>query len=186
MQLSNETIRNSIIRSTLIHAVAVETASGAILFLGHSGAGKSTMASKVFDYWPTIADDIVCLAQSAVNQMWYVADGKKINISRTRFFPLFSLIRIFQSSNADIKSLTPLETCRHLTDSIFEIEIMKKVNRNIQRECFKITADVARRYTGWQLLATLDKETQLILIENFKSKKIIPNRKSKSNSLEET
>jgi serine kinase of HPr protein (carbohydrate metabolism regulator) len=167
LQLTSDTIRNSIIRSTLVHAAAVETASGAILFLGHSGAGKSTLASKVSDFWPIIADDIVYLGKSAVNHIWYVADAKKINLSRIRFFPLFSFIRIFQSSTPEIKTITSLETCRHLTDSIFEIEIMKGVNKKIQHECFKITADVARNYTGWQLYATLGKETLSKLFENF-------------------
>ncbi len=164
---NNETIRNSIIRSTLIHAAAVKTEIGAILFLGHSGAGKSTLASRVSDSWPILADDIVYLAQSKVNRCWYVTDGKAVNTSRVHFCPLHSLVRIYQSSTAGLDVISPLETCRYLTDSIFEIEVMKGVNKKIQRECFRITADVARHYTGWQLYATLGKETLSLLFSNF-------------------
>lgn len=59
----------------LLHASAVASPRGAILFAGASGAGKSTMAALLHRHtgWPVIADDVTHLRP--VGSGWVVEDG---------------------------------------------------------------------------------------------------------------
>ena len=52
----------------VLHAAAVQTSSGAVAFVGATGAGKSTLAAALARRrWPFITDDVLLLDQSAAD-----------------------------------------------------------------------------------------------------------------------
>ena len=57
-----------------LHASAVVVGGGALLFLGHSTAGKSTIARMLGQIQPVLADDSVYAARGA-DGWWRVVDG---------------------------------------------------------------------------------------------------------------
>ena len=55
----------------LLHASSVVMPGGALLFLGRSGAGKSTMCQLLSQSFPVLADDFVFVNRNAEGT-WYV------------------------------------------------------------------------------------------------------------------
>jgi energy-coupling factor transporter ATP-binding protein EcfA2 len=59
----------------LLHAGAVATPQGALVFTGRSGAGKSTLCKILEPRFKTISDDCVCILYSG-NGQWRVEAGR--------------------------------------------------------------------------------------------------------------
>ena len=57
------------------HASSVNVSGKALLFLGHSTAGKSTISRLLSERYPVIADDKVWVSQKK-NGDWMVCDGE--------------------------------------------------------------------------------------------------------------
>jgi len=151
----------------LLHAVAVSSPSGAILLLGHTRAGKSTLSRLLAERFPTLIDDIICAARHRVNNRWYVTDAKLMHTGENPFVPMAAAVRTFQGPEAKLTRISPRELCKHLLDAIFETEISKTYSVERIKYCFAKTAEIARQYPGWRLSATLKPETPRLLWDCF-------------------
>ena len=153
-----------------LHAVGILGPKGAILLMGHSGAGKTTLSNLVSDHFPILADDLVFACPNKNND-WVIIDGKRIGIKnkadRISFlkdsslndyvYPLHSLVRVFAAKETKIQSLLSLNTCEYLLNAVFELHVQSlEKNIFIRKKWFHSVADIARRCKGWKLRFSLD------------------------------
>ena len=126
------------------HASAVAVDGGACLFLGHSTAGKSTIARKLGAVLPVLADDSVFAARDAAG-VWRVVDGGfrfdqgwglaewQIDVRRRfqagRGIPVRKCFRIHQAAIARVESMPPVELGKHLMDAAMEIDVQRKFGK---------------------------------------------------------
>lgn len=162
-----------------LHAVAVSGPKGAILLMGHSGAGKTTLGNLVCDHFPILADDLV-FAYPNKNNGWMIIGGRQIGIKnkadRISFlknsslnnyaYPIHSLVRVFAAKETKIQSLSPIKTCEYLLSAVFELHV-QSLEKNIflRKEWFHSVADMARRHPGWRLEFSLDAEQAVKVIQ---------------------
>lgn len=145
--------------SLFLHAAAVAVSGGALLILGHSGAGKSTLCQLLAQEFPTLADDLVRLAQGNQGSgTWHVANGKHPLATGCNAAPLRGIVRVIQGQTPHLIRATSSETCRYLIDAVFEIEAQQWVKAEQKRAWFGLVADIARHHAGWRLISTKDPE----------------------------
>ena len=124
-----------------LHASAVEVDGGAVLFLGHSTAGKSTIARKLGVELPVLADDSVFAGQDAAG-VWRVVDGGfrfdrgwglaewqtdvRRRFQEGRGIPVQKCFRIHQAAVVRIEPMPPVELGKHLMDAAMEIDVQRK------------------------------------------------------------
>lgn len=164
-----------------LHASSVIMEGEALLFLGHSTAGKSTIARKLGEKFPVLADDAVFVSRGA-GGAWRVVDGsfrfgrddladfqEKIRrrADGTAAVPLRSCFRIHKAAATRIEPLASVELARMLMDAVLEIDLQRKWGRSskekklgrgtteavrqMRREWFRQVADIARTCPGWHL-----------------------------------
>ncbi len=128
-----------------LHASSVEISGGAVLFLGHSTAGKSTISRLLGQRCRIIADDTVFLAKDSQG-VWTVAEGKgrfipeplsasweaivtacSIHAEPTR---LSGCMRIFKGEPLHAERLEPYMTARCLLDAVMEVDIQRKYTQH--------------------------------------------------------
>jgi energy-coupling factor transporter ATP-binding protein EcfA2 len=150
-----------------LHASAVVTPGGALLFLGHPGAGKSTICQLLAERFPPLADDAVYLMRQEYGA-WHVADGtpwafggplKEGELAGLEGVPLRAILRLFQDPMPRLMPIVPRETCCHLTDALFEVVWQQRGDLASKRGWFAAVAEVARQYPGLRLYFTLDQKT---------------------------
>ena len=164
-----------------LHASAVVAEGGALLFLGHSTAGKSTIADLLQKNYDFLSDDAVFTNRDP-NGVWRVVDGK-FRLENVEVFnwetvmrqqpeigsgiPLRGCIRIYKSLSVKLAGLAPVETARCLMDAVMEIDVQRKFGRlqdktgggkpdvalvrRMRSAWFHNAADIARACTGWRL-----------------------------------
>ena len=126
-----------------LHASAVIVNGGAVLFMGHSTAGKSTIAHLLSPLCLILADDTV-LAQKDNEGQWRVTDGKKrftdLPIYRLRpaglrrdmppnGTPLLACVRIHKGAALRHAPLAPIELAQCLMDAVMEVDVQRKCGR---------------------------------------------------------
>ena len=151
----------------ILHAVAVSAPKGAILLLGHTGAGKTTLSRLLAERFPTLIDDNVYVAKNRINKKWYVTDVKYLHAGKGDYMPLLAAIRTFQAPQAKLISISSRELCKYLLDAIFETEMSKNYTLDRQRAWFAYSAEIARNYKGWRLSANLLQETPQLIWDYF-------------------
>lgn len=154
-----------------LHAAAVLSSKGVILFLGHSGSGKTTISRLLSDHFRVLKNDRVFL-QATENNIWIVATecacqtkksvNKEVNqqsLSGNRvYYPLHSIVRVFGAQKSELIPLTPIKTCEYLMDAVFEIDHQRGARSvELEQQWFKKTVQIARRYPGWLLQFSLQK-----------------------------
>jgi histone H3/H4 len=149
----------SLKKGVLIHASAVNVLGRALLFLGHSNAGKTTISKLLEDYYPVLADDKVWISQQD-NGTWIVQDAtlsaRRAHLNASKFekeqYPLLAVARIFQANAAEIVSISAKETCKFLMDAIFEIKLQRSITLCYKKkEWFVMAADISRNTRGFVL-----------------------------------
>lgn len=163
-----------------LHASSVVVEGGALLFLGHSTAGKSTMARLLEATYPVLADDSV-FAFPGADGGWRVVDGgfrfgegslaawdERIQRqSKESSLPLRGCLRLHKGAAVRIEALAPVELARHLMDAAMEIDLQRKFGRfsadikpelysaelvrTMRRKWFGQVADIAKTCPGWHL-----------------------------------
>ena len=161
-----------------LHASAVVVGGGALLFLGHSTAGKSTIARMLGQVQPVLADDSVYAARGA-DGTWRVVDGSfrygrdevpdfREKIRRRAAGPgavrLQGCLRIHKAPAVKVEPLAPLDLARALMDAAMEIDLQRKAGspkegespapervRQMRRQWFQWVAEIARETPGWNL-----------------------------------
>ena len=159
-----------------LHASSVVVEGGALLFLGHSTAGKSTIARLLGEAHPVLADDAVFVSRRPEGRWWVVDGGFRFGEGdfadwQTRIrrqideksVPLRGCLRIHQATENRIAPMEPVELARHLTDAAMEIDLQRKFGRigglskaesvawdevlRMRRHWFGLAAEIAR--TEW-------------------------------------
>ena len=164
-----------------LHASAVNMAGGACLFLGHSTAGKSTIARLLGKTHPILADDSVYVARGPDGK-WRVVDGSfrfgrdelpgwqeevRRRAGGAGAVPLRGCFRIHKAAVARVEPLAPLELARCLMDAAMEIDLQRKYGRisgssemepsawdevlQMRRHWFSLVAEIARTCPGRHL-----------------------------------
>ncbi|HRT04989.1 MAG TPA: hypothetical protein P5204_04760 [Kiritimatiellia bacterium] len=127
-----------------LHASAVDVDGGAILFLGHSTAGKSTIARKLGAERPVLADDSVFAGKDAAG-VWRVVDGGfrfdrgwgpeewqadvRRQFQEGRGVPVRKCFRIHQAAAVRLEPMPPIELGKHLMDAAMEIDVQRKFGK---------------------------------------------------------
>lgn len=169
-----------------LHASAVVVDGGALLFLGHSSAGKSTIASLLDKTYATLADDVV-FASSDCHGNWRVMDGRcryeeacaqcwedaaRLRLADGPGIPLLGCARIHKARHVKGARLAPVETARYLMNAVNEVPMQNtfgklkgrtrdKKNivshaRRMRRQWLHQAAEIARVYPGWRLWFSRD------------------------------
>ena len=164
-------------RGLFLHASSVVVEGGALLFLGHSTAGKSTLARLLGRAFPVLADDAVFVSRRQ-NGQWEVVDGGfrfgegdfadwqarvRRQIDR-HAVPLRGCLRIHKAQLVRTEPMEPVELARYLLDAAMEIDIQRKYGRasgtfemepavwdevlRMRRRWFGLVAEIARTYPG--------------------------------------
>ena len=146
-----------------IHASAVGTPRGALLFLGPSTAGKSTIKSLLALHSKPLADDCAFLVPN--DGHWGVAGADNFRTIRPlgedkahelETIPLQGIFHIHKSPVAALEPVTAVESCFYLTAGFFELAIQLLSDFDDRRSVFSELADVARSVTAYRLYFDLD------------------------------
>ena len=171
-----------------LHASSVVVDGGAVLFLGHSTAGKSTLARLLGTKCPVLADDAVHVTRCGRNE-WRVVDGsfRYENDCRPEEWPrelsrragagavrLKACCRLHKAPELRVEPMEPIELARHLLDAVMEMDLQRKAGRGqgagegagavqsavlqIRKRWFGEVAEIARQVPGWHLW--FDKQTE--------------------------
>jgi hypothetical protein len=162
-----------------LHASAVNVSGKALLFLGHSSSGKSTISRLLSERYLVIADDKV-KANQMNNGDWLVCNGDTniqsgngniISEGSQKKYPILAILRIFKSKTMGIKPISAKESCRHLVDAVFEVDKqrMQKDFATI-KQWFTLVAGIAKKNECWHLTFMKDKSIIKIIHENFEER----------------
>lgn len=142
-----------------LHASAVCVLGRALLFLGHSGSGKSTISQLLAERFPRIADDKVLVFKTRKG-IWLVRDASGSYLARIATgytlgrekFPLLGMMRIFKSRSLRLVPLSPRKTCHYLMDAMFELDIHRN-NEEIgaRKRWFRAAVQISRNSASWSL-----------------------------------
>lgn len=144
----------------ILHASSVYVSGKALLFLGHSTSGKSTISRLLSKRYPIISDDKTSVWKTK-NGGWRVSDGSGEFVGKGTFndrrlqnkgYPLLAITRIYKAKSIKITPLCPREACRCLVDAIFEVESQRREkNIELNIKWFNSAAEMARTLECWRL-----------------------------------
>lgn len=163
------------VEGLFLHASAVVVDGGAVLFLGHSTAGKSTLARMLAATFPVLADDAVFAARDSQGK-WRVVEGgfrfEDGDIGR-RLGDILRRIeggggilvrgcfRLQKAETIKVEPASPWQVARFLTDAAIEVDLQRKAGksqakntrkiREMRRRWFHWVADIARTSPGGTL-----------------------------------
>ncbi|NLG34756.1 MAG: hypothetical protein GX548_05325 [Lentisphaerae bacterium] len=180
-------------RGLFLHASSVVTSRGALLFLGHSTAGKSTMTRLLGARFRVLADDAV-FATRRDDGRWQVVDGGfrydgggvadwqqavHRSLEAGEGIPLAGCLRIFKAADVRREPMAPLPLARCLMDAAMEIDVQRKngrpsrahgvdpaewtPSRDMRRTWFHLAADLARSCPGWKLWFSRDAHREALI-----------------------
>ena len=159
-----------------LHASAVNVSGKALVFLGHSTAGKSTISRLLAERYPIIADDKVFVFQVKKGG-WMICDGSdnfplvkgKANpLANQEKFPLLNVLRIFKAELKEITPASPILTCKYLVDAIFEVDRQRKQkDLGVIKKWFGVAAKISRQINGYRLTFPKDKSIINVIHDVF-------------------
>lgn len=147
-----------------MHASSVVVSGKAILFLGHSNAGKSTISQLLSVRYPILADDKVLVFKR--NGIWMVKGvvgkfciwNENGDFVDPNEYPLSEIIRIFQADSVRLSRISSKIACKHLADSIFENDFQRNENDQLKvKKWFKMAAELSKEINGWNLTFSKNK-----------------------------
>jgi len=152
-------------KGVCLHASAVSVSGKALLFLGHSTAGKSTISQLLSERYPVIADDKVWVSWNRgglmicdVSENFHIKENWVNSFARQAQYPLLAIIRIYKSKKIEIKPVSPKQICRYLIDAVFEVDQQRKQEDLIViKEWFRLVAKISKKIEGWYLTFAKDK-----------------------------
>ena len=154
----------------LIHSAAVKTERGALLFLGHSKAGKSTICNLLSDRYETIGDDMAHVEYRdgvgwVVGTLSSYMDQRDSTHARTHrsippTTPIFAIMRIYQNPRIEATPMPPSKLCFHLTNAIVE-GVGQSPSHSVfsALRWFHVIARMGREIQGWHLQFPKNHET---------------------------
>ena len=154
----------------LLHASAVQTKKGALIFLGPSGTGKSTVCLRLHPYVSPLADDKIHLVPQ--NGHWLVSDATKRNFQRALFsfeakalkgVPLRAVFRLYQDSKSSVERLMPHQTCFHLANSFFDLFWQQNWEVSYKKSVFTNLGNIARVIPGYSIRFNLSTDIRNLI-----------------------
>lgn len=143
----------------LIHGAAVMMEERALIFLGPSGTGKSTISKLLEPSVKVIGDDKLYLKSQGHD--WTVADAtfraKEGILTEQEArdivgVPLRAVFRLFQSPRIQIVPVDTLQTCHYLSIAFYELHYWSCYLRvQDQKAVFSNIADISRKTQGFDL-----------------------------------
>lgn len=154
-----------------IHASAVYTKKGALLFLGPSETGKSTICGLLAPYVQQLADDAVYLiAQPTKRWEVFKADGQAYNgipgrnvLLDSKGIPLYAVFRLYQAATPYLVLIDSLGCCRYLTNAFFEIPGQRHCDTKTKCQIYSSLANIARAVPGYEFHFTRSVQTYHVL-----------------------
>lgn len=146
-------------RILTIHASAMRLNGEALVFLGPSETGKSTVCRLLSDHGQFLADDRVHLVRLS-GERWGVANADNgIRLERyaamigsiSEQVPLHAIFRLHQAAATRLERVEPIVVCRYLVDALFEVEIHEPPDVAARALAFAALAQVARTIPGYRL-----------------------------------
>jgi len=143
----------------LIHGAAVVMEGRALIFLGPSRTGKSTITRLLEPFVQVIGDDKLYLIPQEHN--WTVADATiraregALTEEEARMIvgaPLYGVFRLFQYPETQIVPIDTLQTCRYLSIAFYELHYWSRhLHAQFQKAVFSNIADISRKARGFEL-----------------------------------
>ncbi len=166
----------------VLHAAAVLSDGGALIFLGHSGAGKSTMCDLLSPYMPVLTDDWTYIVPR-LHGGWYVtSSGSHFwtgvmpspfnEVENEDYIPLRAIFRLYQATEPVLERTEPLLTCRHLMDAFFEISWQRQSPLEFKQYAFTNLAQMAQSVPGYAFYFDLSVRTAQALRGEMESRSI--------------
>ena len=132
-----------------LHASAAVVEGGAMLFLGHSTSGKSTIVRMLAEEFPTLADDAVFVARGR-DGLWRVVDGGfrfgqgwdladwqasvRRRAAAAAGVPVRGCWRLHKAPHVKAEPLEPIALARMLMDAAMEIDVQRTAGRTKRSE----------------------------------------------------
>lgn len=154
-----------------VHASAVCVDGSALIFLGPSKAGKSTICRLLSRHATPWADDKLYLISQA-NGEWSVASADNRNLgkppsgqedSSLECVPLKAIFRLYQALEPHLERISEIETCCHLAKAFFELSRQQRWDIKIKRRAFASLATITRSVPGYRLYFNLSTETYEVI-----------------------
>lgn len=174
-------VREKLKDCLFLHASASIFPFGAVLFLGYSGSGKSTITEILKPEYSKLADDAVFLKQIGIE--WCVSNAdyknyenpnlaKIASMSRrmgNESIPLAGAFKLHKGKSLGCLQVSALEMCKYLTDAAFEVDVQRKITTtNNRKYLFSQAALIARKIEGWDL--HFDREVDINSLSNLLSR----------------
>jgi len=144
-----------------LHASAVLTPVGALVLLGPSNAGKTTLAHMLSAIFPIIDDDCVYVFKKSDGE-YGVCSGQIQHLMpdsarysgagrwRTPVSPdtLTAIWRVFKSQNPGLTETTGFYRARYLMQSVFEVGIQNEVvSQDLETHWFYMVAALIEKFS---------------------------------------
>lgn len=157
-----------------LHAAAISTKNGILVFLGPPETGKSTMCHLLKEVTYTVSDDRIHLYCSD-NRVWRVKAASMESVRRFEVshisdpgLPrLAAIIRLHQSERIHLERLSALNTCRNLTNAFFELVWQRSYEQEKKETAFALLADVSRSVSGYKMEFNLSPQTLELMVKKF-------------------
>jgi len=149
-------------KSVMIHASAVEYKSKALIFLGPSKTGKSTLARLLAETVADVrvlADDMMDLDRQA-DGSWMASDACSRIFKDTPGVclapvslraPLGAIFRLYQAPRPQLVTIPTSATCLHLIKAFTEVFPNQPKSLEEKKSFFACLATVARVVPGYEL-----------------------------------
>ncbi|MCK4889106.1 MAG: hypothetical protein KAS97_04185 [Candidatus Aminicenantes bacterium] len=155
-----------------LHASSIEINGKALVFLGHSSSGKSTIAQILSKEYDLVSDDKIIVFKN--NGEWFIKNGdEQSKLSEYKgnkpiasgSFPVLAFVRIFKSESNEINKIESSLLCKYLIDAVFEVDNQRNnFDIDLRKYWFHLAGDFAKRIQGWDFY--FKKETNIINIIN--------------------
>jgi hypothetical protein len=142
-----------------IHASAVYNDDGALVFLGPTGTGKSTVCRLLSAEARVLADDKVYLVPLA-DGAWGVADATSRSfygplsgeeVAALEIQPLQALFRLHQAPQSRLERSDALAACRDLVNAFLELYWHRDLEVTGMEGAYRSLARVSRRVAAYHL-----------------------------------
>jgi energy-coupling factor transporter ATP-binding protein EcfA2 len=151
-----------------IHASAVQSDKGALVFLGPSGTGKSSICRVLSSVLHPLADDTVYLIPR-IGNIWEItgADNTHVNVGplteteafRLKGVPVRALFRLYQSRSPRIEQIEHIQAGHCLVDAFFEVARHRWLSIEAKKAAFKALMTLAQTIPFYQFYFDLSLQT---------------------------
>lgn len=160
-----EESESSLKNGLLFHGSAVSIDDGgAIVFIGHSTAGKSTISNKLSSIFAKVEDDQVLLVENSKSKISLKNKDKYGNI---REYPLMSIFQVVKSNSLKVEQVSAKYLCKKMLDAYFEIDAQRyAIGREKNKAVFFEICRLAKQISGWKIYFSLDSNLESFFTEN--------------------